>query len=88
MLCQLALPVVKVGGNDYLIGTTVKKVTLQKGQALVKEASSYLGLKEYIKLCAHEEFKALQQKMRADDLSLEDAVLALLERYGSQRIHK
>ena len=27
-----AIPIVKVGPNDYLVGTTTKKVTVQKGQ--------------------------------------------------------
>ena len=51
-----AIPIVKVGPNDYLVGTTTKKVTVQKGQPQVKYEKRYITLLEYLHRCAREEF--------------------------------
>ena len=51
-----AIPIVKVGPNDYLFGTTTKKVTVQKGQPQVRHEKRYISLLEYLHRCAREEF--------------------------------
>ena len=84
-LYRSAVPFVKVGPNDYLIGTQVKKVTVQRGQAQVKEANRYVSLLEYLHRNAQAEFILLLEKMQTTSQPLSDVVMGLLERQGAQR---
>ena len=63
----------------------MKKVTVQRGQPLVKDTStgSYLSLLEFLNKRAQAEFMSILSTMSREERTLAEVVLALIERQGA-----